>query len=300
MREPVLKRNPEVQEVTLPVLVGIATAVETESAQRYARLAEWMDRRGDAATADAFRLMLKEERAHLIAVEQWAQTLGERLPDAHEFRWQLPADLAQAWDDVAGSARMTPYRAFAIAADNEQRAFALYSYLAAQATDPTVARHAEQLALEELRHASVMRQWRRRAWHREQREATGPGPEVRTRADLAALLTRRGADIACRHAALARQLWANGDEDSAWLLEDPIAVSGSQAHAGAAHRSAVPPSSVPLLVAAQEPLEALSETLEAILRTSEGELFADAEAAQSALVQRIARLGLQIERGSQR
>lgn len=299
MREPALQRDPEVHDVTLPILVGIASAVETESAQRYARLAEWMDCRGETATADAFRLMLEEERAHLSGVERWAGALGERLPGAGQFEWRLPPELAQAWDEVAGSARLTPYRAFAIAVDNEQRAFALYSYLAARAVDPKTAAYAEQLALEELRHACVMRRWRRQAWHREQRQARMAEVVVSTNAELAALLARREAEIARRHAALAEQLRSLGDEDSARLLEELNARTPTRrAASGTADRSPVRTESVPLLVAAQESLEGLSETLEAILRSSEGELFAAAEAAQTALVRRIAQLGLQIERGT--
>ncbi len=170
MRRPPLERNPEVHPVTLSVLVGIANAIEHESVQRYAALAESMDRRGNATAAAAFRAMLDVERGHVDAVEHWASSLGEALPDPGEFKWRLPADLANSWDDVAGSARLTPYRAFAIAVDNEKRAFTLYSYLAAYAPDPRIAAQAEGLALEELRHASLMRRWRRQAWHRERRE----------------------------------------------------------------------------------------------------------------------------------
>jgi hypothetical protein len=49
---------------------------------------------------------------------------------------------------------------------------------------------------------------------------------------------------------------------------------------------------VHLLMAAQEPLEALSETLEDVMRTLEGELFAQAEQALAGVVARLARIGL--------
>ena len=167
MRESPLGRDPEVHPVTLAVLVGIARSIERESVQRYETLAATMQRRGDAATAAAFRLMLDEERKHVDAVEHWAESLGVPAGGKAPFEWRLPADLSGSWDEIAGSALLdasfqlddypaallTPYRAFAIAVDNEQRAFTLYSYLAAAATEPRVVAQAERLALEELRHA---------------------------------------------------------------------------------------------------------------------------------------------------
>ena len=47
-----------------------------------------------------------------------------------------------------------------------ERAFAFYAYLAAAADDATIAREAEALAREELRHAALLRTWRRAAWRR--------------------------------------------------------------------------------------------------------------------------------------
>lgn len=297
MREPLLKHYPEPGEVTLAMLVGVANAIETEAVQRYGSLAELMQRRGDAATAEALLAMLEEERAHVEAVEHWASTLREPIPAVADFKWRLPPEMDDAWGDVLGSARLSPYRAFAIAADNEQRAFELYSYLAAHASDPAVAAQAERLAVEELRHASLMRRWRRTAWHRERRDQKAPQPVVATPDALNALLAQREAEIAERHRSAASQLRARGDEESARLLD---ALAGKPAGrtngANAAGHVAAAGESVPLLVSAQEPLEALSETLQAVMQTSEGRLFTAAESALVDVVRRLARLGLQIER----
>ena len=51
-----------------------------------------------------------------------------------------------------------------------------------------------------------------------------------------------------------------------------------------------------LLLAAQAPLEALSDTLEAIMRLNEGEVFAEAQRAAANVIGRIAKLSLQAER----
>lgn len=320
-QEPLLRHAPQGQPVTLAVLVGIADAIERESVQRYAALADTMERRGDAATAAAFRVMLDEERGHLEAVARWAAGLGTAAPSADAaapFAWRLPPDLSESWDDVTGSARLTPYRAFAIAVDNERRAFALYSYLSAQAVDARVAAEAEKLALEELRHAAVMRRWRRQAWHRERRDelpsspspgaAREPAPAVTTLQALHALLAHHEAAIAARLGDVAARLRAAGDAESAAVLDRLAATPSGPPGAGSAsddvarREAATPARQEPahLLVAAQQPLEALSDALEQAMRTLDGEAFTAAAQAQSNVVERLARLALQVQRRLQR
>ena len=297
MREPILDRNPELGPVTLRLLVGIANAIEREAVQRYEILADSMERRGETATAQAFRTMLVEERKHVLAVEGWAASLGERIPDDAQFEWRLPQDLSKSWEEVARSARLTPYRAFAIAVDNEQRAFALYSYLAADAADPAVAAQAERLAVEELRHAAQLRRFRRQAWHRERRSALEQSPHVASADMLHALLERHESAIVACHRTLAVKLRVLGDTDSAQLLEQ-LAESPSWPPGPAAQACTVPQTDIPahVLAAAQAPLEVLSESLETVMRTLEGELFAEAEKALANVIARIARIALQTER----
>lgn len=294
MREPPFERNPDVHPVTLAELVGIANAIEQESLRRYAQLAESMALRGEAATAAALRVMLDEERKHVDAVARWAASLGQALRDTEAFKRSVPADLWKAWDEVAGSALLTPYRAFAIAADSEQKAFALYSYLAAEATDPEVRTQAEQLALEELRHASLMRRFRRQAWHRERRDTLDALPGVTSAEMLHALLGQHESGIRAHHRAIAARLRTLGDEESASLLEC-LAMSPSwpaDSQAPPAEHALPDGGAAQLLVAAQESLEAFSETLEGVLRTTEGALFAEVEKALASVVTRIAQLSL--------
>lgn len=298
IREPLLTRDPEIKAVTLAVLVGIADAIERESLRRYESLAATMQRRGEAATAAAFRAMHGEEQQHAAEVARWAAGLGQAAPQPGKFEWQLPADLSSSWDEIAGSALLTPYRAFAIAVDNEKRAFELYSYLAARATDPRVRAEAERLAVAELQHAAVMRRWRRQAWHREQRGAAqaAAAPVIRTPQALHAWLGEREAAAARTHRALALRLRALGDEASARLLESLPAVSAAAGSTGA--DAPIPDTDDPahLLVAAQKPLEALSEALDAVMRTTEGDLFGQAQAAHADVVRRLARIALQTAR----
>jgi len=56
---------------------------------------------------------------------------------------------------------------------------------------------------------------------------------------------------------------------------------------------------VHLLSAAQEPLATLSETLETIMRTTGGELFAEVEKVLASAIARISRISLQTERRMQ-
>jgi rubrerythrin len=298
MREPLLERNPELGPVTLPLLVGLANAIEREAVERYARLVQIMERRGEPEVAAAFRKMLDEERAHVGEVERWTAALGERPPDVAQFRWRLPADLSKSWDDATGSARLTPYRAFALAVDNEQRAFALYSYLAAAAEDPEVAAHAERLAHEELRHAALMRRWRRDAWHRERRRARAEPPPVTSMDELHALLAQCEAMIRTCHRAVAGRLRALGDARSAELIEEVLQTPSWEPASSAAPERRIPAGDNPvrLLLAAQAPLEELSDTLESVMRRLEGELFAAAEKALANVIARIAKIALQIER----
>ena len=296
MREALLRSDPGIHPVTLHAIVGIADRIERESVQRYATLEDLMARRGEVATAAAFRFLLNEELHHVDAVRHWAERLGEPIPDVGSFTWRLPADLSTSWDEIAGSARLTPYRAFAIAVDNEQRAFELYSYLSAHADDARVAAEAERLALEELRHASLMRRWRRQAWHRERRVTAAPAPTLETVDALHELLARHETAIAARHRAAAARLRAIGDAESAALLEQ-LRDESSWPIPGDIERadeSAPGDNPVHLLVAAQEPLEALSESLETVMPSLEGELFGQAATALGSVVRRLGRIALRI------
>lgn len=309
MRPSLLRHDPQLSSVSMRTLVGIANAIEQEAVRRYDLLAQAMDRRGEAATAAAFRVMREEERGHVEAVERWAAALREPVPAVAEFTWRLPEELSSSWDDIAASALLTPYRAFAIAVDNEQRAFSFYTYLAAHADDAQIMAEAEKLAAEELRHAASLRRWRRRAYHRDRRTAASRQPGVMTVDALHALLARHEAAIAASHRALARRLEEAGDPESARLLErlletpsQPIAqtpgLAGAESDAAAELARIPAPATGPddpahLLVAAQKPLEALSEALEAILGSAQGALFTETERAMTSVITRLARISLQ-------
>jgi len=298
MREPLLTRHPETRSATLRDLVGIANAIEQEAVRRYGLLADLMERRGERDTAEAMRTMQKEELAHVTSVARWAKELNEAVPPPEEFEWRLPPELAASWDEIAGSALLTPYRAFSIAVRNEERAFSLYIYLSAHAEDARVAGEAEKLAGEELEHAALLRRWRRAAYHKDRGGRSRSSRRIATIEALHAHLSEREADIAGCHRALAARLQDLGDDDSAALLisllDEPAHTPGPPVACRDADCQASDP--VRLLAAAQKPLELVSEELADVLETADAELFAAAEQALTNVVGRLARLVFQIER----
>lgn len=298
MREPLLTRHPNARAVTLRDLVGIANAVEQEAMRRYGQLAELMERRGDRESAKALRTMQQEELTHVGSVAAWAAELNQPVPPAEDFEWQLPPELAASWDEVAGTALLTPYRAFSIAVRNEERAFSLYAYLSAHVEDARVAAEADKLAAEELEHAALVRRWRRAAYHEEH------GTQRRTRVKLTTIealnahLSQAEAELAGCHRQLAARLDELGDRESAALilslLDAPRRAAGTP---GTCHDADCRDSDpVRLLVAAQKPLERLAEELTDVLETADAAVFSVAEQALTNVVGRLARLVFQIER----
>lgn len=316
MRASLLEHDPQSGPVTIETLVAVANAIEQEAVRRYAQLERTMQQRGEPETAAAFRRMLEEEREHVDAVANWAAELGVAIPESEPFEWILPRDLSTSWDAIAGSALLTPYRAFAIAVENEQRAFAFYAYLAAHAGDRTVAAQAERLAAEELRHAARVRQWRREAYHRERARNEGgvrapSSHEVARIAEspqqLRTYLAARYASIVECHRLLASRLRELGDEAGAALLEAFVQAHHADGAARAdeigdeeRRRIAQADDPLHLLVDAQKPLEALGESLDAVLSVARDESFALAEHEAGEVVAWLARLALATEQRAAR
>ncbi len=338
LHQPRLQHDPQIESVNMRDLVGMASAIEEQAVHRYGELIEHMKQRGEVATAAAFEVLLEHAREHAGAVQQRAAQLGQAIGPAEAYAARLPPSLSTSWDESIDSALLTPYRAFALAVDNRERGFAFYSYLAARAADPRVREEAEKLGTEQLRRAAVLRRFRRRAWHGEQRPVRLPDLTVSSPKALEEVLAQHEAAIASQYGALAARLRAIGDPQSAALLESMLPPSLDQA--ATARRSAAPAQvadriddhvargresiaeggedartllagwaqgpaaggatagsvdqSSHLLVEAQKPLEAFSETLESIMRTSDGAMFERAAAAMGDVIARLARISLQV------
>ena len=145
---------------------AIALTLETESAARYGELARSMRDLGLHDVAAVFDHLVAEEGDHAAAIERWAREATGAAPDVAWLRWR-PSDAFDEEDaqTIASSQLASAYRALSLAVRNEERAFLLWTYIAAQAEDPQIRSAAEAIAVEELRHAAMLRQERRRAFH---------------------------------------------------------------------------------------------------------------------------------------
>jgi rubrerythrin len=294
-RPPLLSVEPRGKIGSLKALIGLANAIEVEAVARYAQLAALMEARGEAATAAVFRDMREIEERHVVMVARLADVLHQAVPPAADFTWCLPPEVAESWDAVQHSALLTPYRALAIAVANEERTFALYSYVAAHADDGAVAQQAEALAREELAHAAELRVRRRLAYRREfSASAHSLAAAVETLAAFRALDARLLREAADAHHAIAAALTAAGDADSARLVaalaerEEEAAAAGSGRPAVAAEGR----QPAALLQQALRPLEAASEVYEDLVaEAAEEDLLQAAQAALHRVVEAISALG---------
>lgn len=252
-----LEQKPEARPRTLHELMSVAA--ESKAVRRYAELAAQMTRRGDHGLAATFQAMLEEERDHLGGIEHWSRAVTGRSPDDIAQPWQLPPEIARSWDEVVGSALLTPYRALSIAVLNEERGFAFYTYLAAHAENSAVREAAELLAAEELNHAALLRRERRRAYRREQGRAGTPRAAAPTTPeDFARRAKLVELDTARKLALIAARLAALGDQADAAAL---AAIAAEEREAAALLPAAEAPVALDLVVPPESRFELLREAL---------------------------------------
>jgi rubrerythrin len=244
---PLLRSEPPAPVRSLGELFALAEALEAEAASRYADLAGQMRAAGLASVADVFQHLAAEERGHAAQVIEWSRAELGAAPDAGLIRWQPPETFDEEEARTIASSRLaSAYRALSMAVRNEERAFALWTYIAAQAEEPAVRQAAERMAAEELGHAALLRRERRRAFHAERGPAAAPRPRpaaeaARLERDLAevlAALARGGGVPAERHAAellrLARQAGDMADEARAAAEADAKAAEAGRPAAATA------------------------------------------------------------------
>ena len=197
-------------------LMALAEAQERRAATRYDHLATRMDRFGSPETATLFRQLAGMEREHAKALSDWA---GPSAPQG-----SLPDDLGEgtATDSDEIPASLTPYRALAIAVRNEERAFSLLTYVAANAENTDVRTRAEALALEELQHVALLRAQRRKAFHAERHDGSNREHDIaaamRSIADLRAIAGKLLSGALKIHRGIAPELRNAGDQDASKLL----------------------------------------------------------------------------------
>jgi len=217
---------PNFQIGSVEELLAVADALEREAVTRYRGLAARMTRQGDTEMAARFGLLADMEDRHVRQVADRAQSLLGRAPGSVSVRWDLPPDYDE---DEARGATLGAYQALAYAVRNEERAFAFYTYVAAEARNPAVRTLAEDLAREELEHASILRGHRRRAF----RSARPVAIRIPGNVDeLRASAREWDGAAAVAHAALANALDEAAQTDDAMVFRR-LAAEEETAAAGA-------------------------------------------------------------------
>jgi rubrerythrin len=193
-------------------LLALAEALEREAAARYRALSAAMARQGDAEMAAQFDDLAAIEDRHAVNVADRSRTLLGHAPDPARVRWDPPIGYDE--EEVRG-AKASAYQTLAFAVRNEERAFAFYTYVAAEAEQSDIRALAEELARDELQHAALLRHHRRRAFHAD-RPVAIERPE--TVDALRAMARRWDAEASAAHAMLANALDAAGEAEDAAIF----------------------------------------------------------------------------------
>lgn len=215
----ILRREPPARIKSADELLAVAYAMELEASRRYRDLCDHMRRQGEEQLAGIFDFLARIEDKHAREIDARARAVIGTAVDPTRVRWELPENFDE---EETRSYLLTPYRALAIAVRNEERAFAFFSYLAANAEDDAVRKLAEESAKDELDHAALLRRERRKAWRSRDKDEMPARPESETVRSVAELLARAAAierAAAVEHRALAAALAAKGDHGLARLFE---------------------------------------------------------------------------------
>ena len=194
---------------SLDEMFAIAQAMEHEAATRYAEFARRARAGGAAEIGALFERLAAEEASHEASVARWSQQRRGKPPDPAYIKWEIPETFdQQTAEDLATSRLASMYRILSMAVRNEERAFAFWSYVAAEAGTPDIREAAERMAHEELGHVALLRRARRDAYHAERRGR--PQGRPRSQSDRLAAAAALEAQLADRLDALADQSDADG------------------------------------------------------------------------------------------
>jgi rubrerythrin len=188
-----LKTEPPEAVRSLDELFAIAQAMEHEAGERYRRLAERMQAEGRTDLAELFARLSSDEAGHETSVLNWSRQRIQKAPDPATIRWKIPETFdEETAAELASSQLINAYRVLSMAVRYEERAFALWSHIAALAENAEIQQAAERMAREELEHASLLRRARRSAFHAERTARPDDRPRsVGELIAIAAVLERR-------------------------------------------------------------------------------------------------------------
>ena len=144
--------------MTVDELLAHAFAIESEAEERYTMLAEQMEVHHNDEVAELFRKLAEIEGKHVDKVR--AMPGGNAI--AHVAPWDLQwqgQSSPEAPDFDAAHYLMTPHHALELAMQGECYAAEFFADVAANASDETVKKMAEELAEEEREHISLVEKW---------------------------------------------------------------------------------------------------------------------------------------------
>ncbi|MBN8912048.1 MAG: ferritin family protein [Rhizobiales bacterium] len=197
-----LKDEPAGRIRSMSEFFALAHAMELDAATRYTETSRQLRAQGETALADLFGELAETERGHIRQIDEWKD--HDPSQGNADLPWPIPDTFDGTPEEMAGTRLLTPYQALASAVRHEQRSFGFWTYVAAHADARDVREAAEQMALEELEHVSLLRRERRKAFHAGRLEGRPAGEAPVT---LAALATfeRRLADLMARDASSAHE-----------------------------------------------------------------------------------------------
>jgi len=160
-----LEAEPFIAIRSLEELFAVAAAMEREAIDGYSELARRMHRENRPALAEVFEQLVAEETLHLGNVGHWSRRMTGKEPDPSALGQEPDATFDDEGAGTVAPELLSAYRAFSMAVRNEERAFAFWTYVAAQSASEELRQAAEQMAREELDHVARLRRERRRAFH---------------------------------------------------------------------------------------------------------------------------------------
>jgi rubrerythrin len=240
-------------------LFAMAHAMEHEAGRRYDDLAARMRRGNQTGLADLFSFLAGIERKHAVRIQdQSLRITGHAAADV-PARWELPENFDE---EAASSQLLTPYLALAIAVRNEERAFSFYCYVAAQTQDNDVRVLAEELAKDELDHATRLRRERRRAYRDPDRSAGARWEIPDTVGDLLVHAMRLEATAAMQHHRISQSELTSGKPDASRIFSEAAADEQRTALAIAARlNTTIAPGATGMALSLRDGLRILEEAL---------------------------------------
>lgn len=128
-----------------------ALTIEHEAVARYREFADYLEERGNEATARLFRELAKFEAEHESVLEQRAKDMALPRLKAWQYSWLDDAP-PESVDHNLVFHLMTPFDALKIAEGAERRAQTFFEQIAASAEDSEVRALARDMAREEAEH----------------------------------------------------------------------------------------------------------------------------------------------------